>query len=250
MGSESEEQSEQNLVDPVPLPPEETSEDLDAARTLTNHAISWEMLAVMSFGIILPLIDAFLILGMPVRETPYWIDSVELTARSICTAFLVLYLIHRSGEPWAKFGIVRPGLSDLVFASLFFCAAYVVWHVAWQLMPWLHEKNHFQFSLPRQRIDYLLMVVKFTASAFAEEMVCRGYLVTRLRQLLGWRVTAVGISAFLFASYHLYQGMVGIVYAFILGVVFGFLFLLVPRIWPLALAHFLLNVRAELLLAS
>lgn len=44
-------------------------------------------------------------------------------------------------------------------------------------------------------------------------------------------------SAALFASYHLYQGLPGVVWAFAVGLVFGTVFRATGRLGPLVVAH-------------
>lgn len=72
----------------------------------------------------------------------------------------------------------------------------------------------------------------------------RGYLIARLQYLLrsGW--LAVVVTATLFASYHSYQGVVGVIVigAAVHGLVYGLAFCLCRRLWPLCVAHTLTNL--------
>ena len=75
-----------------------------------------------------------------------------------------------------------------------------------------------------------------------EEVIVVGYLVTRLRQT-GWGIAAtVAFSSLLRGSYHLYQGFGGFLGNAIMGVVFALFFLRFRRLWPLIIAHTLLDV--------
>jgi membrane protease YdiL (CAAX protease family) len=84
--------------------------------------------------------------------------------------------------------------------------------------------------------------LSYAATSFSEEFVCRSYLITRLERLRRSSAQAVIISALLFASLHLYQGWAGVLQAAFMGVLYGCVFLLVRRIWPLALGHILFNI--------
>ena len=89
------------------------------------------------------------------------------------------------------------------------------------------------------RIPYLL------ASAFqnglAEEIVVVGFMLTRLRQI-GWtNQRALGASALLRGSYHLYQGIGGFAGNFVMGLIFGWWFQRTRRVLPLVVAHTLLD---------
>jgi membrane protease YdiL (CAAX protease family) len=70
-----------------------------------------------------------------------------------------------------------------------------------------------------------------------EEVVFRGFLLGRLRVLSGSRALAVLISAVLFAAGHGYQGTLGLVQTFAVGLVLGALAIARGSIWPTIVAH-------------
>ncbi|MET3808889.1 membrane protease YdiL (CAAX protease family) [Nakamurella sp. UYEF19] len=78
-------------------------------------------------------------------------------------------------------------------------------------------------------------------NGFLEEVLVVGYLITRLQQLR-WPLGGVlAASAVLRGSYHLYQGFGGFVGNAIMGLIFGWFFLKYRRIWPLVIAHSLID---------
>ena len=79
------------------------------------------------------------------------------------------------------------------------------------------------------------------ANAFAEEMVVVAYLATRLGQLRWGPVAIVAASALLRGSYHLYQGIGGGLGNVAMGVLFAIVWLRWRRVWPLIVAHFLID---------
>jgi membrane protease YdiL (CAAX protease family) len=89
-----------------------------------------------------------------------------------------------------------------------------------------------------------VLVLSAASNGLLEEVVVVGYLLTRLRDL-GWRTwPAVAASALLRGTYHLYQGFGAFVGNAIMGVVFGLFFVRFKRVWPLVIAHTLLDVVA------
>jgi membrane protease YdiL (CAAX protease family) len=89
------------------------------------------------------------------------------------------------------------------------------------------------------RIPYLLLSA--LQNGFAEEIVVVGFMLTRLRQL-GWTDSrALGASAVLRGSYHLYQGFGGFAGNLVMGLIFGYWFQRTRRVMPLVIAHFLLD---------
>lgn len=81
------------------------------------------------------------------------------------------------------------------------------------------------------------------ANSFAEELVMRAYLMDRLYRLLGSKFLAVGLSAVMFGSYHLYQGFwLGFVGASLTGIILGYYFIGTRRIFSLVFAHTAYNL--------
>ncbi len=75
----------------------------------------------------------------------------------------------------------------------------------------------------------------------AEEIIVGAFVLTRLRQL-GWTNSrALAAGAVLRGSYHLYQGYGGFVGNAIMGVIFGWWFQRTRRVWPLVIAHFVID---------
>jgi membrane protease YdiL (CAAX protease family) len=92
------------------------------------------------------------------------------------------------------------------------------------------------------RLPVLLLAA--AANAWAEEMLMVGYLLTRLRQLRYGRYAALVISAVLRGGYHLYQGFGGFAGNLIMGLVFGWVWQRTNRLWPLVIAHTVIDVVA------
>lgn len=91
-----------------------------------------------------------------------------------------------------------------------------------------------------------VLVLIAAGNGLLEEVVVVGYLITRLRQT-GWgAAAAVAFSSLLRGTYHLYQGFGAFVGNVIMGVIFSVFFLRTKRLWPLVLAHTLLDVVAFL----
>lgn len=86
------------------------------------------------------------------------------------------------------------------------------------------------------------------ANGLLEEVVMIGYLFKRWSQAgwRGWQVVAC--SAVIRGGYHLYQGFGGFVGNIAMGLIFGWWYLRVgrgkPRVWPLVVAHTLIDVVA------
>jgi membrane protease YdiL (CAAX protease family) len=87
----------------------------------------------------------------------------------------------------------------------------------------------------------VLLLLSWTLGALVEEAAFRGFLLTRLRQVLGHGTaglaTAVVVSSVLFGVLHSEQGLVGVVAVALDGVVFCALRLYFGTVWAPVLAH-------------
>jgi membrane protease YdiL (CAAX protease family) len=89
-----------------------------------------------------------------------------------------------------------------------------------------------------------ILVLAALENGFLEEVLVVGYLITRLDQLRVPAWATIALSAVLRGAYHLYQGLGGFVGNAIMGVLFAWLFRRTRRLWPLVIAHTLLDVAA------
>src|SRR5262249_7433866 len=212
---------------------------------LAGRAVWLEVAAVLAVGVVPPLLGAIASLAETPTPSPYWSNCVSLTGTSACTAFVVLYLIHRSGEPWKRFGLVGASGWDLPLGLGMLIVAELVLLV-YARLGLAAEKASYTFPVPRGTAEYAMMVIQLGANAFAEELVTRAYLITRLEVLLRFCAKAVVLAAAAFASYHIYQGTPATLFIFMLGASYGAAYLGVRRIWPFAIGHTLFGIHAEL----
>jgi len=92
------------------------------------------------------------------------------------------------------------------------------------------------------RIPVLLCVA--FANGWAEEIIVVGFLLTRLRQLDVSPGKALLLSSLLRGAYHLYQGFGAGLGNFVMGLVFGYAWRRTGRLWPLIIAHGLIDAVA------
>lgn len=205
----------------------------------------WEVAAVAAVSIVPYLIALPYHFYHPTPPPPYWLDTLHSFALNCCTVLVVLYLIGRSGESWERFGVTSPKAADVFIGAALMLTAVALSGILWAFTRGTSSSE--MFVPPRSDLDYVLMFPKFASIGFTEELVMRCYLITRLSGLLRSRGKAVLLAALLFASYHAYQGISGTVFIFAFGVVYGAVFLAIPRVWPLAIGHAMFNIRVELM---
>lgn len=218
------------------------------------------MLAV-SFGVsaaiaVLQLIDAVLsgLSGHRVRlnENLSRYDLINLglnlatIAQLVAWGALALYLLWRSGVSPARIGLGRLRWPTDVLGGLGLAALIGIPGLLFYLAArWLGMNAEVEPSALHNswwRIPVLILAA--FANGFAEEVVVVGYLITRLRQLGLSQNRAIVASSVLRGLYHLYQGFGAGLGNLVMGMVFGYAWCRSGRLWPLVIAHGLIDTVA------
>ena len=126
--------------------------------------------------------------------------------------------------------------------------AYFVFYSAFvlisELAPTLHRSAAAVPHLPHALTPWIVAATVLLTSFF-EEFFVTGYVVAALKDKLGMN-WAVNASVVLRLAYHIYQGMIGVVLIIPVGLMFAYWYAKTGRLWPVIVAHTLLNLLAFL----
>lgn len=195
----------------------------------------------------LPLASQTVSIVVPQAQASFLdlIKQLLFVLRGLAWGGLGLYLLWRSGvnlrtrlgldlrKPWADLGvgvglaavIGLPGLAFYLFAV----------QIGINLTVAPTTLNDIWWRAP-------VLILAAIENGFLEEVLVVGYLMTRLEQLKVPAAGAIAISAVLRGSYHLYQGFGGFLGNAVMGVVFAYWFRRTNRLWPLVIAHSILDI--------
>jgi membrane protease YdiL (CAAX protease family) len=159
---------------------------------------------------------------------------------------LGVYLLWRSGFRPSQVGLGRPRwrpdvLGGVGLAALIGLPGLALYQVA-RVLGMNASVEPAELYDTWWRIPVLLLVA--FANGWAEEVIVVGFLMTRLRQLRVNPVAAVVASSLLRGVYHLYQGFGAGLGNLAMGVVFSYVWLRTGRLWPLIVAHGLIDAVA------
>lgn len=171
-------------------------------------------------------------------------DQISIVSGAITLVVLAAFFLLRRKNPLKETGF-RFAHGRYVFlgcgiAPVFYTAVTIVLG----LLPeaWLEDYAEASAALNQEGI--LVVIATVIIAPVVEEVIFRGLILSRLsRALPGW--LAVLISALLFGVCH--GQIVWVAYAFVLGVVFGFLSLRARSIWPSLVAHLFFNGIGQLM---
>ncbi len=182
---------------------------------------------------------------------------------SLITSLIILTLyIHNAGQSWRSMGLLNlPGLKAKFLLIPQALAIFVSVLVIIVILTRGLETAGFTFmSEPIEgeterwgdiqgnlQLYLILITLSWVSAGFGEEMFFRGFLITRLKTVLGdiylSSVLSVLFAALMFGYVHIYyQGLAGFVNAGVIGIIFGTYFLLYKHnLWPLVIAHGFIN---------
>lgn len=87
----------------------------------------------------------------------------------------------------------------------------------------------------------MIFFVALTAGV-TEELIFRGYLLTRMMQLFKNNIAAIVVSSLLFSSLHYKYGSYReLIFTFLIGIVFSIYYIKYRNIKPIIIAHFLID---------
>lgn len=233
---------------PAPAGPAEVPEpDVPAAEaTGVGRRMLWaELLAVLAVGVLPHLAAAVVTAIDPLPPRPFRADAGYGLVLDVCAIVAVLYIVRRAPEGWAGFGVIRPRAVDLVTGVGLLGVSMAAVRLTAGLPPDALPPGP-AYPAPGGAAEVVLAIARNLASALSEELVTRAYLITRLAVLLRSHGEAVFAAAVLFASYHLNQGLPGLAMTFLMGLGYGAAFLILRRVWPLAIGHAAYNTLLDL----
>lgn len=177
-------------------------------------------------------------LHQQVAANPTLDFAFQLVSVTVLAAYgaLAVYLLRRVPR-WRRgdslWGVGLATLIGLPGLGLYVAAVHFGWSK--EVVPASFDDAAWQIPV---------LLLSAAATAWAEEIVVVGYLVTRLRQCRVPAVVTLIASSVLRASYHLYQGVSAGFGNLAMGLIFAYFYHRTGRIWPLIVAHFLIDAVA------
>ncbi len=230
--------------------------DVSTGDSLWGEALKenrWAQLAELIF-VFSPAMIVVIILGFIPTEDPLW-PTVAISIAYVAMFGLIWLGITLRGEQWHSIGLhfKRPSVSQVGFTFLksvpvfvFAVAAFIFGSILMANIVGIPQQadmteyNYLQGNLPA--LLGSLACVYLTAS-FGEEVVFRGFLITRLQILFGGQtrmamIFAVTLSSILFGFAHYGWGAMGIGQTACMGAALAVSFFLFKRnLWVVILAH-------------
>ena len=231
----------------------------DAQRRALRIEIA--VVLAVTFGLsgytaLLRLIEAVLLglsgqtVALNPRRSPFSLIDLGLNLAGLFQLLawggLALYLLWRAGDSPARIGLARfrwrtDFLGGLGLALMIGIPGLALYQLA-RILGVNASVEPAELNDTWWRIPMLLLLS--FGNGWAEEVVVVGFLLTRLRQLQVNPWVALALSSLLRGVYHLYQGFGAGLGNVAMGLVFGYAWQRTGRLWPLIVAHTLIDAVA------
>ena len=175
-------------------------------------------------------------------------DNFPAILRPILGFLAACMLLDRRGQGWGSLGLRKPGNAWIAIAG-----AVALYAVNWALSRWavpalaqivqpVPQPSFLGYIRGNTSAFLLWVAIGWIVGGFIEEMLFRGFLLTRVSQLFAnpraGLVVGVVAQALLFGALHLYAGAFAFIFASTLALSSGVFYLLLGRnLWPLIAVH-------------
>lgn len=230
-------------------PPDELTDPQRRGMRIEIAVVLAVTFGLSAYTAFLNLIEAVLLglagqrIALNPRRSPFdLIDlglNLAIVFQLVAWGALALYLLWRSGFGPVQIGLGRLRFRPDVLGGLGLAALIGVpglgLYVAARALGLSANVEPAELYDTWWRIPVLLLAA--FANGWAEEVIVVAFLLTRLRQLRVNPVAAILASSLLRGAYHLYQGFSAGLGNVVMGLVFAYVWRRTGRLWPLIIAH-------------
>jgi membrane protease YdiL (CAAX protease family) len=192
----------------------------------------------------------FYVFDLGIYSTLSWL------IKSLQVSFPVLLLIYINNESFSEYGFNKitvknlcKSLIRLLGLTLLFLIALIIIIVI--IMAIFYGNNYTEMIEKSEQLIkkannspsmILLNIVSIILMAFTEELCFRSYLYINLNKIIKNKWMCIILINILFASYHIYQGIMAVMTAFVMGLVFSIEFKRHNNIYSISIFHTLRNI--------
>lgn len=134
-------------------------------------------------------------------------------------------------------------LKDTGIGYLLAAVSYAAYVIAWMVYSLFAGSADAGNELVSPGLQASTVVILSAVNGFFEELFVCGYLINALKKKRSV-VFAINVSVAVRLAYHLYQGPLCVLNIVPMGLIFGYWFARTGRLWPLIVAHALLDFLA------
>ncbi len=208
-----------------------------------------EFLVVVTWAFGLPIFASIMSLGVPGNSAAPVFTNAELLATIIFEVIQLGFLswfLRIRGWTLEKFGLSF-SWSGTAFGLVLLACTLALTMGAQSAAQFIFDYDIEAAAARAPKVDpalsmQLVFLVSVVNGIF-EELFVAGYIITSLTARRGMWV-AINVSVVVRLLYHLYQGPIGIMTVVPMGLLFGYAYARTHQLWPLVVAHVLVDIVA------
>ena len=158
---------------------------------------------------------------------------------------LMFYILYIRNENYKDLGIMISA-REMLFGVALFLATYTIYIAALlaihTALPTSLYEDLAQQNFSMFQHTSVFSVIYLLVNPFFEELIVRGFTMTRLKYLTDKKFWIIGISVVVQASYHLYQGLFSVALLTIIFLIFSIFYYRTGRLTPVIIAHLIFDL--------
>lgn len=177
-----------------------------------------------------------------------------IIALHLCTFFIVLRFLKNKNQTLRDIGYTLSQKKTIVLIGSYFVMAFLVYGFTEYSLKELtideDKLNAMSPFFPRDSFQRLLFIFSVLCAAFCEEIIYRGFIITRLREIGVNKWLALVPAGVSFVFIHGIIGFSQFTFYFIPAIIFGVIYILSKRLLPSIIIHLLFNLSAMMAVFS
>jgi membrane protease YdiL (CAAX protease family) len=180
-------------------------------------------------------------------------SSLSWLIISIQVSFPIILLLIVGNESLKEYGFNTFSIKDFIksfvrLLSSMLCFLIVAGMIYSYIIPSIYKNfdaNIIHQSIYNEKNSTLMIIINIVPMAliaFSEELCFRSYFYINLNKLLNNRWVCIIISNLLFSIPHIYQGIMAVVMAFFMGIIFSMEFKKYNNIYTITIFHTIWNI--------
>jgi len=170
---------------------------------------------------------------------------LEIVVYEAAVMAILFPFLRARGWSFTKIGLL-PELRDTGVGILLFFASYALWISIWMVVANVSPATARNILNAQEHIGpvpHAITLAIGLVNPLFEEVFVVGYVMTALKRgENSW--LALNVSVAIRLAYHLYQGAQGVIAIIPIGLMFGYWYARSGRLWPLIIAHSLIDLIA------
>jgi membrane protease YdiL (CAAX protease family) len=180
-------------------------------------------------------------------------NLLSMVVTSLQVSFPIIFIIILSKEPLNEYGFNRISKKDFVLSIvrqlLHFIGIMIIVGIVIIIIQCIFKLNllnnttKLNIKIRKNNIFlFILSIIPLFLSAFTEELCFRSYFYNNINKIIKNEWMCIIITNLLFSFGHIYQGIYGCIYSFVLGIVMNIEYKNRNNIYTIIIFHMITNV--------